>query len=162
MTQKVLIALMLVIAPLVANANTSISCRVVGVSDGDTFTCLYQKNKQKSSVKVRMLNIDAPEKGQAYSMIAKGALSAAIYHKHVVLRAKEKDKYGRILALVFVGDTNVNEYMIKNGYAWAYTKYLKGQDVQYYATLQNHAQQHKLGLWRDDKPTPPWNFRKEK
>ena len=47
-------------------------CKVVGVTDGDTITCLTDQKKQ---VKVRLYQIDAPESGQVYGQKAKQALS---------------------------------------------------------------------------------------
>ena len=54
-----------------AHAET-FQCKVVGVTDGDTITCLTD---QKEQIKVRLYQIDAPESGQVYGQKAKQALS---------------------------------------------------------------------------------------
>ena len=61
------------------------NCRVVGISDGDTLTCLTKGNKQ---VKVRLAEIDAPEKKQAFGQKSKKALSDMVYLRDVRLSLK--------------------------------------------------------------------------
>ena len=68
-----------------------IKCQVVGVSDGDTLTCLTADKKQ---VKVRLAQIDAPEKAQPFGEKSKQALSLLAYGKSVILQPDTVDKYG--------------------------------------------------------------------
>ena len=101
-------------------------CKVIGVSDGDTLTCLT-RNKQQ--IKVRMNQIDAPESRQAYGTAAKDKLSSMVFGKQVFLKIDGTDKYKRTLAQVFVGSTNVNKEMVRTGYAWAYRQYVTDQEI---------------------------------
>ena len=45
--------------------------------------------------------------------------------------------------------------MVANGYAWAFKKYSKK-----YAPDESNAKHEKLGLWAEEDPTPPWEYRK--
>lgn len=129
-------------------------CRVVGLSDGDTLTCLAPGNKQ---IKVRLSQIDAPESRQAFGTAAKDKLSSLVYGKVVSLKVQDTDKYNRTVAEVFVGSTNVNKEMVHGGYAWAYRQYLKDQQ---YITLESQARAAKRGLWAEPNPVNPADFRK--
>ena len=118
-------------------------CIAVKVSDGDTFTC---KAAYQRLIQVRLADIDAPEKGQAYGNQARKALNKLIYKQVVTLKNTKQDKYGRIVATVFSGSTNVNLAMIESGYAWHYERYSNNRE---YAAAMRQAQQQKRGLWAD-------------
>ena len=68
--------------------------KVIGISDGDTYDILVNKNK----VRIRMNAIDAPERGMPYYQVSKKHLSALIFKKMVNIEVVEKDRYGRIIA----------------------------------------------------------------
>ena len=127
--------------PFLAIADTK--CLVTKIADGDTFSC---KDKYHNFIKVRIADIDAPEIGQFYGNKAKKALNRLIYRKNVHLTDERFDKYGRIVATVYVGNTNVNLEMIEKGFAWHYDRY--SNNIQY-MNAQHKAQQQKRGLWKD-------------
>lgn len=137
-------------------ATESYNCRVVGVSDGDTFTCLANGTKQ---IKVRLNQIDAPEKKQAFGTAAKNALAGYIFGKTVLLKTSGKDKYGRTIAEVYINNNNINKAMVADGYAWAYREYLRDQD---YLRIEAQAKSHTVGLWSHPNPTYPSDFRHKK
>ncbi|WP_325198572.1 thermonuclease family protein [Kingella oralis] len=95
--------------------NSSLSCRVVAISDGDTLTCLTDAKRQ---LKVRLHAIDAPEKKQAFGQQAKKHLSDLVYNQTVTLNITDTDRYGRTVADIQLGSLNVNQQMVKDGYAW--------------------------------------------
>jgi micrococcal nuclease len=68
------------------------------------------------------------------------------------------DRYGRMLAYVYVGDLCVNKQLLKLGLAWQYKKYNKDQEL---AGFEKGAQEKKVGLWSQPNPEEPWNFRKK-
>ncbi len=70
--------------------------RVVGVADGDTLTVLVDRRP----VKVRLVEIDAPEKPQAFGNKPKRSLADLCYDKTATRIDKGLDKYGRTLALI--------------------------------------------------------------
>ena len=139
-----------------------LTCHVVKIADGDTFTCLTEQREQ---VRVRLKNIDAPETKQDFSSVSSNALAEMIFQRDVDLVQTEKDRYGRTLAVVLVkpsGD-NVNEYMVANGHAWAYTHFIKDKDdKRLYKRLEDKAIEEKRGLWAHPRPIPPWDFRRMK
>lgn len=127
--------------------NQNVVCKVVGVSDGDTFTCL---TKNKTQLKIRLSSIDAPEKAQPFGSKSRQKLSELIFSKEVIVSIENKDKYDRYIAEVFdLSDQSysVNYQMIATGFAWNYERFSK--DIAY-QKAQDNAQTNKLGLWNDN------------
>lgn len=145
--------LILTFAVLLSSTAIAQTCTVVGVADGDTLTCL---TRAKQQIKVRLNQIDAPEKRQPYGTAAGKKLSDLVFGKTVDLRSSGTDKYNRTLAEVYLGNTNINKEMVKAGYAWAYRQYMT--DSQY-LTLENQARAARLGLWADPNPIYPSDYR---
>ncbi len=139
--------------PLMAAEYTG---RVVGVSDGDTLTLL---TAEKQQVKVRLGEIDTPESRQPYGQRAKQALSDLAYNQQARVVVQDVDRYGRTVGRVFVGATDVNAEMIRQGAAWAYRQYLKDQSL---LALEAQAKAAKRGLWGlpEAERCPPWDWRK--
>lgn len=130
-----------------------IACKVVGISDGDTLTCL-QDRKQ---IKVRLLHIDAPESSQPFGNRAKQSLATLVFKKQVILKASGYDKYGRLLAEVYENGNNINLQLVQQGMAWAY---VKTQPI--YLQAQEKAKAQRIGLWQDSNPISPAEWRKVK
>ena len=130
--------------------------KVVGVHDGDSITVLASGNEQ---LKVRLEGIDAPELKQPFSQYAKEALSSLVFGKAVSFERLKKDRYGRTMAVVFVGQTNVNLELVKQGFAWRYDAYSQDPVL---LDAQNSAKAAKRGLWADSLPVPPWEWRTSK
>jgi len=116
---------------------------IVSVIDGDTIIT-------QSGEKVRLLGINAPEKGQFYYEEAKEALEKMVKNKTVELEidAKDKDAYGRSLRYVFVDNRFVNLEMVKNGYAHTYITYPNIRYRDLLKEAQNFAKEKNLGIWR--------------
>lgn len=130
--------------------------KVIGISDGDTFRLLVGTK----TYKIRLNGIDCPEMKQSYGMRAKQYTSNLIYRKYVRAEKRDMDRYGRFVCDVYIPDsTNVNEELVKNGYAWHFKKYSKDKRL---AELEIQARENKLGLWADPNPIPPWEFRHNK
>ena len=155
---SIILALLLV-APSAARATTyaEISGRVVGITDGDTIRLLTPDNQQ---VKVRLAEIDAPEKDQPYGMKAKQALSALCFSKTVRAVVVDHDRYGRTVARLYTGATDINAEMVRQGAAWVYLKYLHDRSL---LAVEQEARDAKRGLWalQDDQRMPPWEWRKD-
>ena len=148
-----LLSALLLSCPAVAK---EIVGRVVGVSDGDTLTILVNGREQ---IKVRLAEIDAPEKSQPFGQRSKQSLSDLCFGKSAVLQKTDTDRYGRTVAKVHCAGMNANAEQIRAGLAWAYRKYLHDQSL---LVLENEAQVAKRGLWIDSDPVSPWEFRKLK
>ena len=128
--------------------------KVVKVVDGDT---LHVYNN-KTTYKIRLSGIDAPERGQAYGKRAKEHLEQLVAGKQVIVIVDSKDRYGRYVASVKCQSKDVCAEMLQAGYAWHYKEY---DNNKYYAELQREAKRAKRGLWVDKKPQAPWDYRKE-
>ena len=96
-----------------ANAE-EIKGKVVSIADADTITFLDASNTQH---KIRFDGIDAPEKGQDYGTKATEALKATIGQNAVRVVTSGKDKCEREIGTVFVGNKNINEWLVENGSA---------------------------------------------
>ncbi len=130
--------------------------KVIKIADGDTFTLLTSDTQK---YKIRLLDIDCPEKGQPHGKGAKQMLASFIFGKEVWVEYKKKDRYGRILGHVYIQDVFVNMVLVDSGYAWHFKKYSKNEQ---FAIAEARARENRLGLWQDKYPIAPWDWRKGK
>ena len=130
--------------------------KVVKIADGDTLTLLTSSNEQ---VKIRLAGIDTPERKQPFGNRAKQALSKLAFQKQALVEIETKDRYGRTVGIVFIGSKNLNAELVKQGMAWVYRKYNKDK-VLY--ELETKAKDEKRGLWLEENPIPPWEWRRGK
>ncbi|MDD7887100.1 thermonuclease family protein [Flavivirga sp. 57AJ16] len=131
--------------------------KIVGITDGDTFKLL---KKDSVLIKIRIANIDCPEKKQPYSEKAKQFTSQAIFNKNIKLESLKKDLYGRFICHVIYDDSlNLGHELLKQGLAWRYIKYSKDS---YLKDLEDLARSNKVGLWQDEHAIPPWKWRDNK
>ncbi|UZR29055.1 thermonuclease family protein [Methylococcus mesophilus] len=126
--------------------------KVVGIADGDTLSVMHAGRAEK----IRLAEIDAPEKRQAYGQRSKQALSALCFSKEATVTGQGADKYHRTIGRVECVGVDVNAEQVKTGMAWAYRKYLTDQS---FIVLEESARASKLGLWADPNPIPPWEYR---
>ena len=82
------------------------------MADGDTISVL---DYWKSQYKVRLQDIDAPERGQPYAKASKKHLARLVAGKFVVVEYKKHDWYGRIVGKVLLSDEDVNLKQIEAG-----------------------------------------------
>lgn len=146
---------------LTTHADT-LTGRVVSVADGDTITVL-DTNKQQH--KVRLVGIDAPEKGQAFGQKSKENLSDLVFGKEVEIEHEKLDRYGRILGKVHVDGIDVGLQQVRDGMAWHFKRYQSEQsaeDREAYGEAEVVARRDGVGLWIDAEPTPPWAFRRRR
>ena len=113
------------------------------IVDGDTIHI--------NSYKIRLEGIDAPEMKQKCmkdqkeyfcGKISKNRLKEKIGNIVIKCISSGKDRYKRYLATCFNGKTNLNKWMVKNGYAIAYRRYSK-----MYVDEEEFAKKNNLGLW---------------
>lgn len=129
--------------------------KVVGITDGDTLTLLVNQKE----IKIRLSQIDTPESGQPYGSRAKQALSNLAFGKEAIAKVEDIDRYGRTVARVYVGNTDVNAEMVRVGAAWVYRKYATDDSLY---RIEAEARDAKRGLWSlpESDRTPPWEWRK--
>jgi endonuclease YncB( thermonuclease family) len=134
---------------------------VVAVSDGDTVKVLGSENQLFS---IRLMGIDAPEKSQSFGHRSKQFLSDLIYKKQVQVEWSKKDRYGRIVGKIRLMDgTDVCLAQLTSGMAWHYKKYQSEQNPKdriLYSDAEAKARVSGTGLWREQAPVPPWEWRK--
>ncbi|MDM0013551.1 thermonuclease family protein [Variovorax sp. J22P168] len=165
-----LLAACLLALPLLAYAAPR-TCRVVGISDGDTFTALCDNGIRQEQIRVRFNAIDAPERQQAFGTRARQALSQLIFGKEVDLDCPKTDPYGRSVCRVMVAPNSAPDgprtldaglAMLTIGMAWWYRAYAGEQTPQergQYEFAEQEARAKRAGLWRDADPMPPWQWR---
>jgi micrococcal nuclease len=105
--------LILIIA-LPVSANPVYEGKVVGILDGDTITVLVGGHQP---LKVRLAEIDAPEKSQAFGQRAKQSLSDLVFGKQVRVEQQDRDRYGRVVGKAYVGSLDVNAEQVRRGMA---------------------------------------------
>ena len=140
----------------------TIEGKVVKVADGDTVTVLDADNKKH---KVRLTGIDAPERRQAYGNKSTESLINLVFLKNVTVQSSGTDRYKRELGKVLLNGLDVNLEQVKRGFAWHYKHYQRDQppeDRASYSDAEIEARQRRTGLWRDDTPIPPWEYRRSK
>jgi endonuclease YncB( thermonuclease family) len=123
--------------------------KVVGVADGDSITVL----RDRQQVKVRLVEIDAPESGQPFGNRSKRALADLVKGQQVLVVERGHDNYQRTLGRVYRGDLDVSAEQVRQGMAWVFRQYAK--DATLYP-IEAEAKEQKRGLWRDPEPEPDW------
>lgn len=132
--------------------------KVVELGWGDSVTVLDAQNKKH---RVRLLGIDAPEKEQPFGPVAHQKLSVLVFGKAVNVKYQKTDRNGRALGKVTLGALDVNLEMLKAGLAWYYPndRDLPESDRPLYSGAEREARNASRGLWQDEAPQPPWEFR---
>ncbi len=136
-----------------ANADTVFQGEVIRILDGDTVEVL---DAEKQTHRVRLANIDAPERKQAFGEASRQALASMAYRQQVDVLDTGGDRYGRRIGVLTVNGRNLNREMVAQGMAWVYTQYNKDKTL---SGLEEKARADSLGLWADAHPIAPWDFR---
>ena len=129
--------------------------KVKRVIDGDTFVL-------ENDERIRLIGVDTPETVHPSKSVEYFGKEASAFTKKFLegksvrleYGQQKKDKYGRILAYVFLDTLFVNAELIKQGYAHAYTKYpFKQEYMDLFRQLEKEARENKRGLWANDSTT---------
>ena len=134
---------LLALLPLVASAamGQTLFGKVTRVVDGDTVAFKVHKGPVE---KVRLADIDTPERDQPWRTEATAALRKWSMSKSARIEVVDTDRYGRLVATLWVGDENINRRLVKEGHAWVYRKYLRDTSL---IKLEASAKLTKTGLW---------------
>lgn len=135
-----------------------LSAKVIGVIDGATIKILTSSNNSNIEFRVTLAEIEAPEKYQAFGDKAKQALADKTTGREITLRVVRQDRYGDVFAFIFIGERWINLEMVAEGYAW------RGQysRITELAQAEKEARQGRIGLWADEHPMPPWEYRSQR
>ena len=140
--------------------------KIMQVKDGDTVVVSPEEGGQFFTC--RLYGIDTPEithtrfgkVGQPYAQEATKALKGLILGQIVEVKTTGDITHDREVCLIKRKGKDINLEMVKQGYAWAYVKHLKRPYTSEYVEAENDARTKRLGLWKDNNPMPPWEFRK--
>ncbi len=131
---------------LVGLVSLSANIRVDRVVDGDTF-------RLENGQRVRLIGINAPELDTPFGDASKRYLQQLIEGKTVELQedgiSNREDQYGRLLRYVILDGEDINEKMVRDGYAYAFLRYDFDKRREYKES-ETTAKQQGLGLWGED------------
>jgi micrococcal nuclease len=127
--------------------------KVIGISGGDTLTLLVDKQP----LKIRLANIDAPEAEQPFGRQSKESLAELCWGKDATYEAQDIVRHGHTVAVVTCGGVETSRAQIERGMAWVEDKYNRDFTLP---ALQAMARRDRIGLWSDENPVPPWEFRR--
>lgn len=140
------------------------TAKVIHVDDGDTVVALDAQNQK---TKVRLANIDAPEKshgrcrpGQPWSAQSTRYMSDLLKGRTVTFRCSTLDRYGRSICDIEINGSTASRLLAEAGLAWAnraHPSYLRDPGV---AQAERTAVMIQRGLWSDPRAIPPWEWRK--
>lgn len=130
---------------------------VTQVTDGDTI----KVQLSSGPITVRFDSIDAPERDQPWGNEASEALAGLLDGEEVALEIVTQDRYERLVAVVYLGDENINKWLVQQGHAWAYRQYLKDTD---FCDWEGSARSSRRGLWAlpGNERHAPWEWRSVK
>jgi len=141
-----------------------LSGKVVQVADGDTFTLLVDRRRER----IRMASIDAPETtkdsdrpGQPMAQASRKALAGLIAGRQLTVLCYERDRYERSICDVPLEDgTTANQRQVMGGMAWANMegrgKFMRDPSLP---GFEDKARRARAGLWSQAGQVPPWVWR---
>ena len=152
---KTLSIFSLLIISYFCNADYLENLQIKKIVDGDTVHVFYQDDVYK----VRLTEIDAPERNQPFGKDSTEFLKSLLKEGGVDVEISGTDRYGRKLGRLYWKGRDINREMVIAGYAWVYDDYVT--DKSFYEN-QSKARELKKGLWKDLSAVPPWEWRKRK
>ncbi|WP_236622474.1 thermonuclease family protein [Thermus tengchongensis] len=127
------------------------------VVDGDTL--------EIQGVRIRLWGVDAVESSQTCrygdgrvwpcGRQAAFALADFLGQRTVRCKRRDTDRHGRMVAVCWVGETELNRWLVAQGWALDYTRYSGGT----YLAAQEEARRNRRGIWQGEF-TPPWEYRR--
>lgn len=128
--------------PLADLLNTTFEARVTRVSDGDTFDVIPADESR--AIRVRLFGVDTPERGEPFFSRARNRTRVLVFDKQVRLTGVSIDSYGRLVARVNVGETDVALVLLSEGLACHFRRY---SDDRLQARAEASARTNRLGFW---------------
>jgi len=132
---------------------TELSGIVTDVHDGDSLTLV----NWQYTYKIRLVDIDAPELKQPRGKDSRASLFHLCALKRATAETRGEDRFGRTLATVTCAGVDANAEQVKQGWAWVFIRYAP-KDSPLFA-IEREARLAKRGLWADDAPVAPWEWR---
>lgn len=132
-------------------------CLVIGIADGDTLTARCETPTGMENIKVRLAEIDAPEKRQAFGNRSKQHLAELCFKRSAAVLPQAIDRYGRTVARVECDGADANVEQVRAGMAWVYDQYVIDESLY---DIEGEARAERRGLWAARSPIPPWLWRR--
>lgn len=130
---------------------------VVGVRDGDV---IRVSHAEKGIATVMLYGVDAPDKGQPFFRRSRKFLKEKLEGQKVSVRELVTDQ--KIITAVIIHEgVNINEELLKAGYGWVSAEYCREDFCGQWLAHEKQARNSKVGLWQDEDPVPPWEWRKK-
>lgn len=131
--------------------------KVIKVHDGDTITVMKSTGGLE---KIRLYGIDTPESQQAWGPEATAFTNKTALLEKVEVQSMYTDPYNRTVAIIHLeGKASLNELLVRNGHAWVDSKYCKLPQCVKWKVAETAARSKKIGLWANNRATPPWRWR---
>ena len=127
--------------------------RVTHVADGDSLSVCFGHRE----VRIRLVNIDAPEYQQPFGVEARKSLAELCENKDARVDWTKEDQYGRKLGQVSCGGIDVNAEQVRRGMAWVSRLDKPGGS---FFSAERAARTARTGLWADPDAVPPWKWRR--
>ncbi len=135
-------------------SGTELTGIVTEVHDGDTLTLV----NWTATYKIRLTEIDAPELDQPRGKDSRASLFHLCGLRRTIAETVGDDRYGRTLARVTCAGVDANAEQVRRGWAWVFIRYAPKNSPLY--RVEAEAKRDKRGLWADDEPVPPWEWRR--
>jgi endonuclease YncB( thermonuclease family) len=155
---SVLLFILFCIQPGYVQAKKTFFAKVTKVIDGDSL----KVRDEIKSYEIRLYGIDAPEYDQPYAREAKGMVKNIALGQQVQIVPVEWDKYGRLVAIVNVGQSSVNSELLRNGLAWYYPRYCKMRVCGVWKETAKEARRKRINIWSRDTSVAPWRWKQIK
>ncbi len=146
----VLLSVLSGVVPVHEDLSATTTAKVVKVIDGDTISVLINGREER----IRYIGIDTPEpyaKGDpecgSFEAGARNQVLLAGGEVTLVSDQEDRDEYDRLLRYVYVGDTFVNETLIREGYADVLSIQPNTRYASHFKGLRDQAREAKLGMW---------------
>lgn len=153
--QRVYLGFHLLLAAGVSLA-AELSGIVTEVQDGDTITL----SNSTHTYRVRLVDIDSPELTQSRGIDARTSLREICLFRQASVETAGEDRYGRTLGRVTCAGVDAGAEQVRRGWAWVFQRYAPKKSPLH--ELEGAARLDRRGLWADDAPISPWEWRRRK
>jgi endonuclease YncB( thermonuclease family) len=130
----------------------SFTGKVISITDGNTI-CVIHSDKARM---VKMSGVDCPDPDQPYGPEAKEFLVSLISGREIWINVERMDHFNRGVSKITLDGQDVAVQVVQAGLGWYDTRYSSNAQI---AEAQTLARASKSGLWSQEKPVPPWEFR---
>jgi len=130
------------------------TAKVERVKDGDTYVVRSASGRM---ITVRLFGVDTPEYSQNFGWNATKRASYYVQGRRVRVTVEDVGRYGRTIGRITIDGGDLSELLVRDGLAWHYTRYAPNESEL--ARLQRQAQNAERGLWAQERPLPPWEWR---